>query len=841
MPRIFSGWPLDVAVGSGGSKAHESFSVAPSATPSDGDASVAVSESDLQSHGPTLAALSEALGVLSATATDEFVGATAYETLVEQVAAAQSQLATAAQEGVPGWLVADGQHELKASTKAWLGQLSPQELAALAAAQGFSHPTLVGIDHDGGDAHPLVHWLDPAYPPESATKLKIQAKAEERYGLLASGETIGGLTLADVHTIEAALHWTPVTAAGLWEATPTEVVAASATLTDAIVAWQTAPSADKGGNLGAVLDAEKAVVTASCPELGQSLDALKASSRTAVDKALAVGVYGYHAKQALQPLLEAAVAEGELPTHVITLASTSEAVLLLRASTPAEERSHLLGEVRARAALMAKFGELKATHVPVLSNLAGPLSLPPLGDPNSHQAAVAFCTNAGEFFAAKAEITKWSHSVMGFAEMPQVAVGSYPGHVTTSFRAWAKHQKLSDLRAVATELGLADAAGATRSQIQNYIAGAWDPSHDQQSIATQLTAAKQLATKPKAAKSAGSSVAASTVSAAPTPVAKAVVTPSPTGKSFAAKHHALVESLKHHAASTEALPPRLPAAEVAGWSFVPAAAKALGGAHTKSCLKAPDGSMWMFKPDKTAKGARAHAEAAASQIFNRVGVPSVPVYARAIDGQVGSIQPLVAGTTTLAPGHQSWSQADIDAIVRYHVAAWAVGDHDGKADNILRTATGGLVPCDQGQAFKFMGQDKLSTAYHPNASFGAGPPVFHVAYKAAKTGTLAKGIHVRPEAALPVIKAFEAIPDTQYRAILHDTAHHGAKHKKVHWYEPMRAKACTRLGKTSVSAVEVAEEFLHHAVERKHSLRAAFAQFFAEEGFGGGTKLMKVA
>jgi hypothetical protein len=39
----------------------------------------------------------------------------------------------------------------------------------------------------------------------------------------------------------------------------------------------------------------------------------------------------------------------------------------------------------------------------------------------------------------------------------------------------------------------------------------------------------------------------------------------------------------------------------------------------------------------------------------------------------------------------------------------------------------------------------------------------------------------------------------------------------------------------------VAEEFLTHAVERKHGLRQAFAGFFAKEGFAGSAKLTKVA
>lgn len=53
--------------------------------------------------------------------------------------------------------------------------------------------------------------------------------------------------------------------------------------------------------------------------------------------------------------------------------------------------------------------------------------------------------------------------------------------------------------------------------------------------------------------------------------------------------------------------------------------------------------------------------------------------------------------------------------MRYHVAAWAVGDHDGNPSNVLRTPSGGLCPVDQGQSFKFYGSDRPATDYHPNS------------------------------------------------------------------------------------------------------------------------------
>ena len=45
-------------------------------------------------------------------------------------------------------------------------------------------------------------------------------------------------------------------------------------------------------------------------------------------------------------------------------------------------------------------------------------------------------------------------------------------------------------------------------------------------------------------------------------------------------------------------------------------------------------------------------------------------------------------------------------MVRYHVASWVIGDHDGKLDNMLRTPGGGIVAIDQGQAWKFIGREQ---------------------------------------------------------------------------------------------------------------------------------------
>jgi hypothetical protein len=823
-------------MGGGGKKAHESYVVAPAAAgvPEGLDA---VSEADieaLEGSGPAAEALTGYEAAL-AKATEAAHGgaepAEAYQALSDAVGEAKAELQSAADTGLPPQLVAEHQKALTGVTKEYLGSLDPAELQSLAAAQGFEHPTLVGLNTASGGTHPLVHWLDPAYGPESPSKLAIQAKAAERYGALAAGETVGGHTLADVHAAEAHLGPGPPEPPGSWKASPADVVSAQAALSDALVALT--PNGYGGDSgIGAVVAAENHLATASCPELGPGLDAAKGAGKAAVDKATATMTSKLSGD--VGALAEAAHADGSITSGELKYLSHVQQLALLRASTAPTERKGLMAVAAEREAQVAKLASLKEAYQGQL--------------PGGHIGLVGtdglseFASTAGAYLKTRQAVASWGHTVHANGAVVALAGQLWGPNtaaeaLTTEFRGWAKSQKLADLRAVATSMGLSSGAGASRAQVQNFIAARWDPSIDKLKI--EAAVASKSATKVPAAATPSAVAAPSPAATKPAAAPASPLAGPPSPKSFAAKHLAIVESLKAHQAIVADVPARLPASEVASWSFGAAKAANLGGGHTKSLHAAPDGSMWMFKPDKTGGGARAHAEAAASEVFSQVGVPSVPVYSRSIGGEPGSIQPLVSGATNLSGDPKSWSQADVDGIVRYHVAAWAVGDHDGNPQNIIRTPSGGMCPVDQGQAFKFYGSDRLDTGYHPNSSYGS-VPVFHQAYQAAQAGQLATGVTVRPEAALPTIKAFERLSDASYRAMLGPVATEGVANG-VHWVPAMRKAAQKRLGKTAVSNAEVAEEFLHTAVERKNGLRASFAKFYGGLGFGGAAKIEKVA
>jgi hypothetical protein len=840
-------------MGAGKKKAHESFSVAPSVTeaPVVPEGLAPVTEADLDAiAAPTgdaaiaLDAYNDALATATQIAeSPDAATHDAYIAFKESVYEAGAHLEAGGAEGLPPQLVAEQQKALNHLSTAYLSGLELAELASLAAEEGFEHPTLVGLNAASGGAHPLVHWLDPAYPPTSPSKLAIQAKAGERYAALGAGETIGGLTLAQVQAEEAQISaGAPLPPEVSWEATPAQVVEAQAALHQALADFNPSTSVDNG--LGNLVAAENHLVTAHCPELGPQLDVSKAAAKAAVDQA--IGTKSYSLGNAINELATSAHEAGTFDAAAAKYLTRDEQLALLRLSTPASERAGLTALATERHGDLRKLAALKESYQSGFSGGAVHIVAP--DDPVvGASGVVGFATTAKAYFDQRDKVIAWAGKVAGATEVTAVTGATYYSSsyqaqdLTKEFRAWAKGQKLAALRDAATKLGMPQAAGASRAQVQNYIAAGWDPMLDKAAIAAQVSAkaAPKPAAPPKSAPAAPKPTPSPATSAPTPPTPSSAVAAPQSPKSFAAKHLQIVESLKAHQAVAADLPARPPSSEVASWSFGPAKAAHLGGAHTKSLHTAPDGSVWMFKPDKTNAGARAHAEASASEVFTRVGVPSVAVYARSIEGKPGSIQPLVEGASTLSSEPKSWSQADVDNLVRYHVAAWAVGDHDGNAQNVIRTPSGGLCPVDQGQAFKFFGRDRLASDYHPNNSYGS-VAVFHQAYGAAKSGQLAKGVGIRPEAALPTIKAFEAMPEAQYRALLKPVATEGAKHG-VHWVEPMRAAAQTRLGKKQVSNDEVAEEFLRTAVTRKESLRADFAAFFAGHGFGGASKLEKVA
>ncbi|MEU6352153.1 hypothetical protein ABZ896_22935 [Streptomyces sp. NPDC047072] len=808
-----------------------------------------------------------------------------YDLFVSQVKMAQEAIEKLKEAGASDEEIEAHTKALKAQTLEYLNSLDDDDLREIAEAKGFEHPALVGLSGKG--QHPLVHWLDPAYPDGIPTKQKIQAAALDRYNELLAGGTVGGMTLADLHEIEGT---EPPLTGGAWSATPEEAKESGQALVQSINTYlhdakYTAGPA-QGEALQKMLAAEQKLSTADCPELGEDLEKAKAHGKQMVDKALAsFSLTPYN----VQPAIQDAIASGQLTESEAQHLTAREAVALMRSTTPESEATALKDLAAKRAQELAALDVSYSAHSALAPENGQPLALPPAGDPGAPQAIAEWAKNAGELKDMQHAAHSWYSKSQQFAadepfaDHPGADASKFvsPDALTNDFKAWAKGQKLSDLRGVAGELGMDNADQATRAQVQNYIAASFNPKYDQQAIKEKVAAAaakKQTAKTAAPAKAAaqtatstqgvaqatapaqeavhsgelasdeevqalasklqkpqGTSAPAGTAAAPPAaPASPKAATPfkkTPKPGSFNANIQALMAEVQHAKATSQDLPARVDAKDVATWTFGPGTtASNLGGTYAKTVHDAPDGSKWLFKADHNHGGALGHAEAAASHLLSMGGVPSVPVYHhKQADGTAGSIQPLLQGAQQFTSSPSQWTQAQVDAIVRSHVGSWVIGEHDGHKDNWLETPSKGLVQIDRGQAYKHFGLDKLSVDYAPSGG-GGFTPVHQRLYQAALGGELGKGIKINPAAAHPVIKNFESIPDAQIRSVLHATAHEGAK-SGVAWVPQMRSRAATalKIPQSQVTHEQIANAFLDHAVERKNSLRENFADFFVKQ------------
>ncbi|MEU8544645.1 hypothetical protein AB0C52_32395 [Streptomyces sp. NPDC048717] len=867
-------------MGTGSKSSHASYAVGPTAAAESDDVvaeapAEPMSDEEVQAKAELLMAM-DLLGELAdppfaidpegAVPTDPVER---YDLLVGQVEQAQEAIEKLKEAGASDEEIEAHTKALKAQTVAHLNSLDEEDLREIAEAKGFEHPALVGLSGKG--QHPLVHWLDPAYPGDIPSKEKIQAAALNRYNELLTGKTVGGMTLTDLHEIEGT---EPPVSSGTWKATPDEVKASVQAVAESVDAWNEAkktggPQAQeqKAEALKAMLAAEQKVAAADCPELGDDLGMAKAEVKSAVDQALN---YAWLPPKMVQPLVHDALASGQLSETEAMHLGSHQLVALMRPTTPESEVESLKALAAKRQQQLANLDTGYAAHVAMAPGGGQPLNLPSADDPGAPQVIAAWAENAGDVRNMQTNVNGWypftQHGAgdTPYAEHPALGPGKYlqPDGLTTDFKAWATKQKLSDLRAVAAELGMDNNAKATRAQVQNYIAASFNTKYDQQAIKNKVTAdvAKKEAAKAAKAAAAAAPAAkpdglasnealqalASKLPANGTGPAAKPASPAakplkaPKSGSFNANVQAMMAAVQHAKATSQDVPVRVDDKEVAGWTFGPGTtASNLGGTYAKTIHDAPDGSKWMFKADHNHGGALGHTEAAASHVLSLGGVPAVPVYHhKQANGTAGSIQPLLKDAKPFTSSPSQWTQFQVDAIVRSHVGSWLVGEHDGHQNNWLTTPSGGLVQIDRGQAFKHFGADTLSVGYAPSGG-GGYTPVHQKLYQAALGSGLASGVKINPAAAHPVIKQFESMPAAQLRSLLHSTAYEGAK-SGVAWVPQMRSRAAKalKIPQSQVTHDQIATAFLDHAVERKNNLRQNFSDFFVHQlGLPSGASL----
>ena len=191
----------------------------------------------------------------------------------------------------------------------------------------------------------------------------------------------------------------------------------------------------------------------------------------------------------------------------------------------------------------------------------------------------------------------------------------------------------------------------------------------------------------------------------------------------------------------------------------------VGGAHYKEFWLDTDGEKWMFKPAKRrADEFIAHGEESAYLIGRHVVDDAIEVRTVQLNGKLGSIQKwkdeAVGDFTGVAP--VELSAVELEQIQGEQVIDWLVSNHDGHWGNFLRTNDGRVFGIDRGQAYKHLGEDRLSIGYHPNAVFGEREPLYNTIFRAAKEGD----IEVDPAHTLAAIRRADSLTEDEFLAIL---------------------------------------------------------------------------
>jgi hypothetical protein len=784
-----------------------------------------------------------------------------YKDLLEQLELSKGIILNAEEHGA-GQFTSDDWTILKDACTGYVNGLSTEQIEAIAAAEGFQHPGLMGLSV-GKATHPLSFWLNPYYDDASAKKDFLQQKALARFAGLQAGVadpkvpyTLQSYLAKYPHALDNAAPTPPKLVLSPEEIDALKVqIATTAAELKAIQYTHQPANVEKRANLRLdLLEMRSKFAQAESSDPAYDKGTIDVSDQMVMFHSGDVAqVYGrLQADHGLTPVQAELLGGTQLGWYI---GGTAEQHLKAKDHLAASEATH--------AEMMGYWPHVQKAYLPLLTGTAETsdlaLGLPTLLPGKNMDEVQDFLHSVKPHYDAVNALgpsfkasQAFKHELdpdgsLGVAHPGMVAYGAQPAN----FRAWAKQQPMAQLRALAVKEGAGSAAEVkklTRAQVQNYLIGTYDVSAKlayNNSIAKAASAPTPSAVKvvgaaPNGAASAATSagVAASKPSSSPKPSGAGMKLPGTSN--FGAKQAAMAQGLQSLAAALNAMPDRPSKEEVAGLKLTETSAPVSGGAHSKAFYKDEKGRVWMFKPDNSGGGARATAEAAASELFHRVGLPSVPVYSRKVGShKKGSLQPIVNGTKNLESSPTSWSQADVDSMVRYHVASWMAGDHDGNSTNVLRTAGGGVVAVDLGQAWKFVGRDKLDVDYHPNSSFGS-VPVYHQAYKASQSGALATGVKVRPEAALPVIQAFEHMPDAEFRELVRPYAEEGVK-ADLPWKGPMAKVAKTKYSTTAPSEAQIVESFLETVVARKQTLRKDFMTFFAGMGFEGSTTLEAVA
>lgn len=248
------------------------------------------------------------------------------------------------------------------------------------------------------------------------------------------------------------------------------------------------------------------------------------------------------------------------------------------------------------------------------------------------------------------------------------------------------------------------------------------------------------------------------------------------------------------------------------------------GTHGAQVWTDAQGNRYLFKPPKASADAfLVSLDEAASVLQARTGLKAPDTWTTTLNGQYGSLQRMFDATPAFASGFkpQALTPDDLLAVQKQHVLDWLLANHDGHVDQFLRLPSGELVGIDKGQAFRWMGQDRLAWDFHPNAYYGAPPPVYNALWGDFAKGGSGEVLDPRVGPLADFIDSVQGMSDDDLRALFRPYAEQAASRGLL------AAKGQPQPGLVSGTIPSNdPEAFLDALVARKNSLSEDFADLY---------------
>lgn len=247
------------------------------------------------------------------------------------------------------------------------------------------------------------------------------------------------------------------------------------------------------------------------------------------------------------------------------------------------------------------------------------------------------------------------------------------------------------------------------------------------------------------------------------------------------------------------LPPIKPKPDPASLTYT---GKTLGS-HGAQVWVDDSGGRWLFKPQQKFMTL---IDTAMARLQSKALATRTATYEITLNGKHGSIQYMFDGSKNAWPNDKmdpaKLTPEEVVVLQREHIFDWLIGNHDAHEGQFVRLPDGTVVGVDKGQAFKFLGTDKLDWEYFAPGNFGT--PVYNTLWKAFVEGKIDLQDPTTGEVG-EFLARLTAISDDDYRELLRPY---------------VEALPFTPKGGS-------VEAFLDMAVARKNSLKYDFSELWA--------------